>query len=325
MSTQTSTIRGAVPVVADNYIRAESDFTLASIVKQGGFGRFLHFRELIPLDRQVVPRSNRDTLYSAGVFDLDAGPVTLSLPDPGRRFLSLMVVDEDHYVYQVVYGGGTHTFTRSRVGTRYALAAMRILVDPASPKDIQQVNALQDAVRISQPSAGRFEPPNWDPAACKRIHDALLVLNETLPDLRHAFGGRGEVDPIRHLIATASAWGGNPDHDAIYLNVTPALNDGRTVYRLTVRDVPVDGFWSITVYNADGYLEPNPLNAYSLNSITATSAPDGAVTVQFGGCDGGAANCLPIMPGWNYMVRLYRPHDEILDGRWTFPEAQAVQ
>jgi hypothetical protein len=28
------------------------------------------------------------------------------------------------------------------------------------------------------------------------------------------------------------------------------------------------------------------------------------------------------MPGWNYIVRLYRPQAEILDGRWTFPEAQ---
>src|SRR5207245_6106615 len=35
-------------------------------------------------------------------------------------------------------------------------------------------------------------------------------------------------------------------------------------------------------------------------------------------------NCLPTMPGWNYMVRLYRPRAEILNGTWTFPEAQAA-
>ena len=53
------------------------------------------------------------------------------------------------------------------------------------------------------------------------------------------------------------AWGGNPEEDAIYLNVTPAKNDGKTAYRLTVKDVPVDGFWSVSVYDAAGYFKPN--------------------------------------------------------------------
>jgi hypothetical protein len=35
-------------------------------------------------------------------------------------------------------------------------------------------------------------------------------------------------------------------------------------------------------------------------------------------------NCVPIMKGWNYMVRLYRPRAEVLGGRWKFPEAEPV-
>ena len=46
--------------------------------------------------------------------------------------------------------------------------------------------------------------------------------------------------------------------------------------------------------------------------------------VQFGGCDGKIPNCISTMNGWNYMVRLYRPRDEILGGKWKFPEAKAV-
>jgi hypothetical protein len=106
--------------------------------------------------------------------------------------------------------------------------------------------------------------------------------------------------------------------------VTPKRNDGKTVHRLNVRDVPVDGFWSISLYNANGYFEKNDLDAYSLNNITAKKDADGSVTVQFGSCGGNAANCLPIMPGWNYIVRLYRPRPEILSGKWKFPEAQPV-
>ena len=68
---------------------------------------------------------------------------------------------------------------------------------------------------------------------------------------------------MRHLIATASLWGGNPDKDAIYLNVTPTKNDGTTVYKLTVpARVPVDAFWSVIVYDATGHLKKNDLNAY---------------------------------------------------------------
>ena len=103
---------------------------------------------------------------------------------------------------------------------------------------------------------------------------------------------------------TATGWGLNPDKDAIYLNVMPKQNDGKTVYKLTVKDVPVDGFWSISVYNGEGYFEQNKENAYTLNNITAKKNEDGSFTVQFGGCDGKTPNCLPITPGWNYMVAL---------------------
>jgi hypothetical protein len=313
-----------LPVTVDNFVRAETDMYFAQFARQGGFGKFDHVRDL-PLGEHTGVRPNRDTLYSLAVFDLDAGPVTITLPDAGKRFMTMMVIDQDHYVYEVVYGKGTHTLDREEIGTRYVFVAVRTLVDPADPEDIKQVHTLQDAVRVGQKSAGELEMPHWDPVSQKKVRDALLVLSETLPDLRRAAGRRDEVDPVRHLIATASAWGLNPDKDAIYLNVTPDRNDGTTVYRLNVKEVPVDGFWSVTVYDRRGLILKNSLDAYSFNSITAKRGADGSVAIQFGGCDGSIPNCLPIMKGWNYMVRLYRPRTEILNGTWQFPEAQAVQ
>jgi len=157
------------------------------------------------------------------------------------------------------------------------------------------------------------------------VRDALLVLATTIPDFKRAFGTKAQVDPIMHLIGTAAGWGGNPDKDAIYLNVTPPKNDGTTIYRLSVKNVPVQAFWSVSVYDARGYYEKNPFNAYTLNNLTAKKSDDGSIAIQFGGCDGKIPNCLPIMNGWNYTVRLYRPRAEILNGKWIFPKALAMR
>ena len=54
-------------------------------MNEGGFGKFKHEGELAPIDNQTVIRLNRDTLYSFGVFDLDAVPVTVTLPDAGKN------------------------------------------------------------------------------------------------------------------------------------------------------------------------------------------------------------------------------------------------
>jgi len=325
MGAPNQSVSSPVPVTADNFARAESDLYFANVVGRDGFGKFMHIRLPTPLDHQDVIRMNRDTLYSGAVFDLDAGPVTITLPDAGKRFMSMQVINEDEYTIMVVYGKGSHTLTKDNIGTRYVLTAIRTLVDPSNSADIEEVHKLQDTIKVSQNSAGTFETPKWEKESQDKVRSALLTLGATMPDFRHAFGAKGEVDPVRFLIGAATAWGGNPDKDAVYLNVTPKDNNGTGVYRLNVKNVPVDGFWSISLYNAQGYFQKNPYDAYSLNNITAKKNTDGSVTVQFGGADGKTPNCLPIMPGWNYVVRLYRPRAEVLDGTYKFPEPQRVQ
>jgi hypothetical protein len=200
----------AVPVTVENFIRAESDLYFGNVVKEGSFGKFTHRREPAAIDNQTVIRLNRDTLYSSAVFDLDAGPVTITMPDAGKRFMSLMVVNEDHYVPSVTYDPGPHVFTKEKIGTRYMLAGVRTLVDPADPKDVAQVHVLQDGIKAAQVGVGKFEIPNWDQASQKKVRDALLVLASTMADFKQAFGTREQVDPIRHLIATAAAWAATP-------------------------------------------------------------------------------------------------------------------
>jgi hypothetical protein len=288
------------------------------------FGELTHERAMADLDRQTVVRLNRDTLYSSGVFDLDAGPVTVILPDSGGRFRSLMAVSEDHYAFDVVYDAGRYTYTKERAGTRYVCLAIRTLANPNDPADLKAAHALQDATRVEQASKGKLELPTWDLESQARVRDALSARASGGLKGTKTFGKKEEVDPQSHLLGTAVGWGGNPASAAVYEGATPKANDGKTVHTLTLKDVPVDAFWSISVYNAKGFFEKNPQNAYSINNLTAKSNADGSVTIQFGGCGHGVANCLPVTPGWNYTVRLYRPRKEILDGSWKVPEPTPV-
>jgi hypothetical protein len=84
-------------------------------------GKFDHRREPATIDNQTVIRLNRDALYSAAVFDLDAGPITMTLPDAGKRFMSMQAINEDHYMPAVFSGPGSYTLTREQTGTRYVL------------------------------------------------------------------------------------------------------------------------------------------------------------------------------------------------------------
>ncbi|WP_234857014.1 DUF1214 domain-containing protein [Acinetobacter junii] len=314
-----------IQVTADNFVRAETDLYIKALSsKPNGFGNFNHTRLPSPLDEQSVIRLNRDTLYSAGVFDLKAGPVTITLPDAGKRFMSMQVINQDHYTPMVNYKPGSYVLSEENVGTRYVTVAIRTFVDPTSEKDLTTAQKLQDKIKVSQPGGpGKLELPEWDQASQKTVRDALLILNNSLPDTNFMFGTKDEVKPVRYLIGAASAWGGNPQRDATYLNVYPTKNDGKTIYTLTVpKDVPVNGFWSISVYNKDGFFQKNEFNSYTLNNITAKTDKDGSYKIQFGGCTKGLVNCIPTSDGWNYMVRLYQPQESILNGSWKFPVAQ---
>jgi hypothetical protein len=95
-SAQTPTSQAEL-VTVENYNRAQTDAYFAGVVKNGGFGKFRHGRELAPPAQQGIPRPNRDTLYSLAIADLDAGPVTITLPDAGKRYMGMQVVNQDQY------------------------------------------------------------------------------------------------------------------------------------------------------------------------------------------------------------------------------------
>ncbi|MCA8986628.1 MAG: DUF1254 domain-containing protein [Planctomycetaceae bacterium] len=314
-----SALAEKVPVTIRNYIRAESDVQFKGYAeKAGGVGKILHLREPYSVENQTTIRGNRDTLYTAIVFDL-ISPVTIVKPESPDRFQSLLVISQDHFMPVLKHGGGEVTLTMDSVGTRYAMALFRTFADPNDPADMRAAHALQDAIQIQQASPGKLELPDWDMVSFEQTRQDLNRLANKLTDMSDGFGKKGQVDPIVHLMASSFGWGGNPPRGAKYVSVVPEKNDGKSAYTLTMpRNVPVEGFWSVTVYNKDGFFTPNNLNAYSKNNVTGKKDADGGMTIHFGG-DPSASNYLPITEGWNYVVRLYLPGTEILEGDWSPP------
>jgi hypothetical protein len=316
--------RREVTVNIDNFVRAANDLEIGkALALTGGVNQFFHFREPTPIDNQPVIRMNRDTLYSTAVVDISEG-ATLTLPDVGDRYISAMVVNQDHYINDVFQSGGTYELDTKTFDTPYVVVSVRTLVDAANPDDVAAVNALQDQIAVEAASSKPYILPNYDEESFEAVLQAALELSRALPDSSRTFGKKEEVDPIRHFLGTAFGWGGLPESEAFYLNVEPGLGVGE--YKIQVpADVPVDAFWSVSIYNASGFFEPNNRNAYSVNSVSGTRNDDGSMTVHLGGCDDDRVNCLPIMEGWNYSVRLYRPRPEILDGSWAFPSVEPVK
>jgi hypothetical protein len=313
----------APTVSADNYVRAESDIQMKGYIESYNcFGKFHHNRKPYDVNNQITIRGNRDTLYSFGVWDLKS-PVTITLPDTKGRYQSLMIVSQDHSIWGL-YGPKTGTLTEEKVGTRYVLLTIRTFADPNDEEDMKEAFRLQEAVVVEQADLGKFEVPNWKKDEVEKMRETINVVASTVTDSSKIFGKKEDLDPVYWMLGAALGWGGLPAEAATYVNVFPEKNDGKNPYTLTAKDVPVDAFWSVTLYDEKGWMPVNEYNAYSFNNVTAKKATDGSVTIHFGG-DPEADNFLPIVPGWNYIVRLYRPRKEVLDGSWKFPDPQAVE
>ena len=306
-----------------NFVRAETNRMFRDLlVTSPGLNQWEHHRDLAPIEHQTVIRMNRDTLYSLAIVDISSG-ATVTLPDAAGRYLSVMVVNQDHYINRVFHQPGTHDLTVEEFDSPYVALAVRVLVNADDPDDLAAVHAIQDGFGLTATSAEPFVMPDYDEPSFTATRETLLkrALAE-LPTAQGAFGAKEEVDPTAHLLGTAAGWGGLPEREAFYVVKDPHLPVGS--YQAVLADVPVDAFWSVTVYNRDGFLEPNAIGRYSINSVTGARNDDGSITVRLGG-DESLPNCLPLMDGWNYALRLYQPRPEILDGTWVPPDFATVR
>ena len=311
------------PVTVKTLARAETDIAIQQMYDlAGGFGKLFHLREPTPIDMQKVIRMNRDALYSSVVFDLSK-PAAIIMPETNGRYQSLQVINQNHYSVAVTTPG-TYELTEEVFGTKYVYIIIRTFIDANDPEDIKQANQLQDEIKVEGGGNKPLDLPNWDLEQLEQARTALNSLASLGATNDGAFGTPEQVDPVNFLIFSAAGWGGLPNQNTVAFSGTVEKNDG-TPYSVTAKDVPVDAFWSIIVYDEKGFIPENEMKSYSFNNVTAFPNEDGSITINFGGCEDGRANCIPVSEGWNYLVRMYEPREAVSNGIYEFPEIKEVK
>jgi hypothetical protein len=195
------------------------------------------------------------------------------------------------------------------------MIAMRTQANTADPADLAKANALQDQLKLEQKNKGSYAASgNWNMeevlamrAKYQEIGKEEGITTEVM------FGKKGEVPLKEHNVGTAMGWGGLTPERAVYPGYFP---DSTAHQTLTLKDVPAKAFWSITIYDAEGYPQGD---IYNINSQFAVVNDDGSVSINFGG-DENAVNYMDIFDGWNFSMRIYEPTEAYFNGEWVRPE-----
>ena len=319
---QSEAVDEKVTVTSDTYIRAESDRQFSQIAKMaGGVNRFSHFRDPTPLDKQNIVRMNRDTLYSMAVVDTSQG-ATITVPElPEDRYVSVYLVDNDHYTPFVIYTSGTHELPSD---TKYLGLGIRIqVIDPENPEEISLVNELQDKFIISAKSADPYPSLNWDEESLGELTKKYELDSAKYKDFTGMMGPRGEVNEKTRHIAAASGWGLFPEWDAMYLNYSGGQSE-KSCYSAIYNVPENNAFWSITVYGDDGFMKSNN---NIVNSSTVQLDSDGRFTMFFGSEEicGNQKNRVDVSKGWNFIMRIYKPGEAVLDGSYVLPDPKPIK
>jgi hypothetical protein len=307
-----------IPVTPETYIRAETDVAFAVFQRRAnGINTNDFDREATPLNDQPVIRMNRDTLYGGVLIDTEGG-ATITVPKAeDGRYISVLVVDNDHYAPAVYYEPGTYDL---RSDTRYVALLYRVqLLDDADPNDVATANALQDQFIVQANSAVPFPAPEWDVDSMLALRSEYEVEFKKFAQFEPDWmGPRGEVNEETRHLAAAGAWGLFPEKDAVYINyVGPP--DPTQCYSATYDTPETEAFWSITVYGDDGFMKSDN---NVINDRNVTPNDDGTFTAFFGSetvC-GAQANRVDISEGWNFLLRIYRPGPAVLSREYKLPE-----
>ena len=198
--------------------------------------------------------------------------------------------------------------------------------------------------RIGLEAGKSFDPSKVDPAVKGAIENAPKAAQELMawkvPTMARVTNGWSmNTDTmgvygdyyLKRAIVAQQGLGANVPQDAIYpLNLgdqtgRPLEGGSKYTLRFDRSDLPpVNAFWSITLYDEDGFPVANDMNRYALSSwMPFQTGSDGSLTLYVQNENPGQdkeANWLPAPKGpFNITMRLYAPKQDALTGKWNPP------
>ena len=307
---------------AENYPTLETARQLLIAQARAAVNVINHNRKLTPTDEQPIVRMNRDSYYSFAVVDVSAGASITIPPIPEGKYVSVQPVTMDHRIQPMSYGSGTF-----ELGTHFG-SHMYLIIRLDSTLSQAEANAIQDGMSITAASSQPFTTAPVNQGSFEAVE---LALRKKLMDLVARDGGnvvvgmftaptddsRGLYDFDKYTVGAAVGWGGAQLRDNLYESSPNFPAEG--CYSATFEDPGNSAFWSVTVYDQNGFMFDDVAN---MSSDFATANPDGTYTVNMG-CGGDAINNMPIVNEtgvFNFIVRHYMPSDRVrFDGYRLMP------
>ena len=140
----------------------------------GAVNTWFRHRAPASVDHQTVIRMNRDTLYSFAIVDI-TDSATLTVPEHADRYVSVMIVNQDHYINEIFHDPGVYELSVDRHETPYVFVAARVLVDPNNTNDLSVVAAIQDGFGLTAKSAQPFVMPDYEQDSFDSTRQAVIT------------------------------------------------------------------------------------------------------------------------------------------------------
>ncbi len=297
-------------VTMDNVVRAETAKYFAEETILTGPNKFRHERNSIDLKNQTIIRSNPDAFYSYAVYDASKG-ITVTVP-PHEVYHSVQVFDENHVTLAVIYPGETASVKHDQLSYGdHVYLFMRTIPTALDEAGLKTLHEHQDAVVVK---AGSDKPyvseVKYDLDSFNKLRNdliartakELIVYKGFIEDIK-------DIDAPHYQMANISGWGGLPASHAHYFIILPgdegSKNGKPSSMTFSAPELQYDrnAFWSITIYDNDGWIALEP---YKITSLNAKPNKDGTFTVNFNGPEG-SINNVPVPKNWNGLFRCYLP------------------
>ncbi|WP_250462249.1 hypothetical protein [Microbulbifer litoralis] len=302
-------------VTLDNYIVAETDGYFSRFLAENPVNSIRHMRDPSGPDNQFVITESRDFLYSHSVVDVSVGA---TVENPAWDYFSVIeVIDENHYVADVLYPGEKKYFTADQLSAgEHMFLNIRTGIPSLDAEGLEKAHQHQNAIRVHAESATPYPEKKFDAQSLLDVRRQLLPQARGVKETWRAVGGKDVVDPKLHRIATAAGWGGLPVEAAAYIaSIQPdAESRSGTCSRMTLPQPPVraqdGGFFSVSTYDSGSWIvEKN----FAVNDREAEANADGSITFHYNCPD--QPNNLDVQPGWRQIIRFYLPESpqQIID------------